>query len=296
MSMPVERNVVAERVRDRIVQPIFRRLQPVVWRAAAFEPVRRALYKYYDRKSKRSNPIHPFDQEFHVDTSGHLQGTVLGLGRGGDPSSNTGYGGSQPSMSRTALSVIPNPERLSFVDIGCGKGRALIVASEFPFRSVVGIEIAPELVRIAKNNAAVIAREHPGRPLITLVEGSALDVHNLPSGDLVVYLYTPFGENSTEQLRKNIEYLLSQEPRTVYVVSCNPIWAESFDRSPMLKRIYAETIPCYSSEIGYGPDSSTVVIIWQDRNHAPAEVPAKANRPIVLTKAGWHVELADLPD
>jgi SAM-dependent methyltransferase len=274
---------------------IFRRLQPVVHRASRFEPVRRVLFRYYDRKSTRLNPVHPFDTQYHVDTSGHLQGTVLGLGPGGDPNSNTGYGGSQPSIIRAALSATPNPERAAFVDIGCGKGRALIVASEFAFRSVVGIEISPELARIAEQNAAVIAREQPGRTPITVITGDALDIHNLPSGDLVVYLFNPFGKNLTERLRSNIETALSQETRTIYIISYNPVWGEIFDHSPLLQRVSATDIPYDSSEIGHGPDSSDVVIIWQDRKNAPSEVPVEATRPILLTKSGWHVELADPP-
>ena len=281
-----------KRSADRLVQPVLSRLQPTVRRAAGFDPLRRLLFRYYDRQSTRLNPVHPFDRQYHVDTSGRLHGTVLGLRDGGDLRTNNRYAGSQPSIIRAAVNLIPDPERVAFVDIGCGKGRALVVASEFPFREIVGIEISPELAKIAERNAQTIAHEHPERAPITVIAGDALDVHNLPSGDLVLYLYNPFGQDLTERLLKNIEYALEHEKRTIYVVYYNPVWAQVFDRSALLRRISATDIPCAAGEVDYGPDSSDVVIIWQDSDNAPSEVPIEASRSIILTKSGFHTELS----
>jgi len=41
-------------------------------------------------------------------------------------------------------------EDYDFVDIGCGKGRSIMLASDFPFRSITGIEISKTLCAIAK--------------------------------------------------------------------------------------------------------------------------------------------------
>ena len=43
-------------------------------------------------------------------------------------------------------------EQLVFVDLGSGKGRTLLLASEYPFRRIVGVELSPKLHRIAKTN------------------------------------------------------------------------------------------------------------------------------------------------
>src|SRR5690606_37629429 len=45
-----------------------------------------------------------------------------------------------------------HPNEFTFVDMGSGKGRALLVASEFAFKKIVGIEISDELHRIAERN------------------------------------------------------------------------------------------------------------------------------------------------
>lgn len=269
-------------------------MQRVVRRAARFELVRRILFKYSGRKSKRINRVHPFDIQYHVDTSGWLHGALLGSGDERDPLANSGYGGSQPSIIRAALNLIPEKEKTAFVDLGCGKGRALIVASEFSFRSVTGIEISPELAQIAERNARVLAQEHPERTQIRIVTGDALDIDSLPSGDLAIYLYHPFGKSLIERLLSNIEYALGQERRTIYVIYYNPVWGQVFDGSSLLRRISATTTPYDATEIEYGPDSNDVVIIWQDSHNAPSDVPEEAARRIVL--AGWHAELADLPE
>jgi SAM-dependent methyltransferase len=46
------------------------------------------------------------------------------------------------------------PTQGTFVDLGCGKGRVLMIASEFGFRRVVGVEFCAELCRQARANAS----------------------------------------------------------------------------------------------------------------------------------------------
>lgn len=148
---------------------------------------------------------------------------------------------------------------------------------------------------IAERNAHIVAQEHPERAPITVITGDALDIQNLPSGDLVLYLYNPFGQDLTERFLKNIEYALEQEKRAIYVVYYNPVWGQVFDRSPLLRRISATDTPCDAGEMDYGPDSSDVVIIWQDSDNAPSDVPIEASRSIVLTKSGFHTKLSGSP-
>ena len=38
----------------------------------------------------------------------------------------------------------------TFMDLGSGKGRTLLMASEYPFRRIVGVEILPELHRLPR--------------------------------------------------------------------------------------------------------------------------------------------------
>jgi SAM-dependent methyltransferase len=74
------------------------------------------------------------------------------------------YMGSQPTFIRRALDQLGDIAGSTFVDIGCSKGRPLIVASEYPFALALGCDISADLVKTANANAVVMARRYPQRP------------------------------------------------------------------------------------------------------------------------------------
>src|SRR5262245_28442779 len=76
------------------------------------------------------------------------------------------------------------PERDTFVDIGSGRGRALILAIEHGFERAVGVEIDAEHHRIARANVRRF-------PEITVEHGDAL-TFAFPPGRLVIFVYNPF--------------------------------------------------------------------------------------------------------
>ena len=98
---------------------------------------------------------HPFDRDNGTETGGHISCADLTsvslsclLG--------TGYAGVPPSTFREALKRLPiRHEDFTFIDIGCGKGRALLVAAEFPFRSLIGVEITVEMSEVSRANVAL---------------------------------------------------------------------------------------------------------------------------------------------
>src|ERR1035441_4397349 len=99
-------------------------------------------------------PIHPFDQAHGVDTSGLVPARHLVTGHANDEHV-TAYYGVAPSILRALIghwreTIPPHPiSSYTFIDVGAGKGRGLLVASEFRFRKVVGIELNPSLVRMS---------------------------------------------------------------------------------------------------------------------------------------------------
>ena len=97
------------------------------------------------------------------------------------------------------------------MDLGCGKGRALILASEHPFREVVGVELDGELAAVAARNAAIIARSSRGRR-----SGSWPTPPILPAGDLVVFLYNPFGEELVARAIANVERAMGSHGRCTW--------------------------------------------------------------------------------
>ena len=78
-----------------------------------------------------------------------------------------------------------------FVDFGCGKGRALYVASWYPFRQIIGVELDPQIASIARRN---MARARGPRSLraVQIIDGDARFVE-LPDNLRVAFFYNPFG-------------------------------------------------------------------------------------------------------
>ena len=102
------------------------------------------------------------------------------------------YEPSTPDVVNRVLDLLDvGPEGWSFVDLGSGKGRAVLLASLRPFRTAVGIEWRRGLHRRAQANLAAFAARGGPRCPIELHCGDAA-THPLPDGPLVVYLYTPF--------------------------------------------------------------------------------------------------------
>ena len=79
----------------------------------------------------------------------------------------------------------------TFVDLGSGMGRAVLLAARHPFRTIVGVEISPALHAVARDNLARVDRSSWRCRDVRLVCRDALD-YRWPPGDLVVFLFNPF--------------------------------------------------------------------------------------------------------
>lgn len=174
-----------------------------------------------------------FDHAYSVSTGGGVSWQKLATGSRSDAYS-TNYSPTPPSVVRMIFERLrPDLHDFSFVDIGCGKGRVLVLATEFPFKAVIGIEKTPELYQTACENARIIEKNHPGRPEIQLIldEAAAID---WPPGDLVIYLFHPFWKPVMEAMVHKIEEALKTERRQLFVVYVNPVLHDLLDKSPFL--------------------------------------------------------------
>jgi SAM-dependent methyltransferase len=201
------------------------------------------------------------------------------------------YAGSSPSVIRQALASLPPVDDYSFVDLGCGKGRAMIVASELDFGRILGVEISPDLAAIARRNAAAIARRFPERPEMTVVEGNAVEFA-LPEGDIVLFIYHAFGQELMQQLTRALEMRVQRYQGHLFVVYYNPVHFEFFDGSREFELWYAATIESDASEVGYAPDDKDTVVIWQNTHQRISPVYADRDRRIVILQELWRAGLS----
>ncbi len=83
-------------------------------------------------------------------------------------------------------------EETTFLDIGAGMGRAVLLAAEMPFRAVVGVEMHPALVRIARRNLTVWRKAGRALAPMRMAQNDAASFA-FPPGPCVAFLFNPFG-------------------------------------------------------------------------------------------------------
>jgi len=146
-------------------------------------------------------PTHPFDLRYGVDTSGLIDADALTSGHAHD-SYITAYWGTSPSVLRSLFthwqqSLTQTPYTLqdyALIDIGSGKGRVVMMASDFPFRSILGVELNPALTAIAKANLAKWTATPHACTGLQVLNADALGIP-LPDSPTLLYLYNPFDEH-----------------------------------------------------------------------------------------------------
>ena len=139
---------------------------------------------------------HPFDIEFGVRTSGLVAGRHLKAGHRHDRHA-TAYYAVAPSVFQGILvrwrrcRPLEPLDAYTFIDIGAGMGRALLLASDYPFRQIVGVELHPTLARIARRNLAVWRAAGRAQAPLRMHCRDAAEFP-LPAGPCLVFLFNPF--------------------------------------------------------------------------------------------------------
>jgi hypothetical protein len=143
---------------------------------------------------------------------------------------HSAYQPTDPAVFREMMAALPIDLReFTFIDMGSGKGRTLLIASEFPFRKIVGVELIPELHRAAEENIRAYrsgsgAIPHPYRPHAE-IESLCKDARQFvfPESPLVVYLFNPLPTEGLRQVTRNLEQSWRRMPRSIWIVYHNPL-------------------------------------------------------------------------
>ncbi len=114
----------------------------------------------------------------------------------------------------------------SFSDLGCGKGRALVVAAHFGFTRLKGVDFASEVCAEARNNMQQTEQDFPG---ITyeIICGNVID-YVIEPWESVFFMFNPFNEETLEIFLEKVDDSLKTHPRTIYFLYASPKHIESF--------------------------------------------------------------------
>jgi len=104
-----------------------------------------------------------------------------------------------------------------FVDLGCGKGRALLLAAELGFQKVVGVEKDVELFEIARANIKEWKKPRRGNNVVIDILNEDAETFIFPDGNIFVYLYDPFDRATFEAIATTMSKLAFERNRSVVV-------------------------------------------------------------------------------
>ena len=188
--------------------------------------------------------LHPFDLKYGTDTGGYLRPDEIGSG-GIHDAMNNGYSAVAPSVFREACrrwrETLPSSaarlEAYTFVDVGAGKGRALLLAAELPFRKVIGVELNEALARIAQKNITLWKHLARPRAKIRVMHEDAAEFR-WPRTPLLVYLNNPFECALVELLASRIAAAAVSGPGLVDLLYVNPACADTLTRQGFFKLLW----------------------------------------------------------
>lgn len=182
--------------------------------------------RYIDRK---------FESRFGVDTGGFVLKTDLTI-----HSANKTFGGHHaPTPVRVfnrMMMVLPKDLRdFTFIDFGSGKGRVLLLASNYNFQNIIGVEYAEELHAIAQKNIAIYKNKKQKclRVASMLADATTFPI---PPGKCVFFFYNPFKESVMSRVLTNIQDSYMANPRKMYFMYYNPVLSTLFDSLPFIRR------------------------------------------------------------
>lgn len=185
---------------------------------------------------------HPFDAEFGVRTSGLVAGRHLKSGHRNDRHA-TAYYGVAPSVfhalvKRWQKSRPGQPiEEVSFLDVGAGMGRAMLLGAELPFRQVIGVELNPTLARIARKNLSVWRKAERAQAPMKLICGDAVEFP-LPEGPCLAFLFNPFGAPVMRRLLAAWTKSLAAASRPLDLIYVNHEQEHVLERQAGFARIF----------------------------------------------------------
>ncbi|MEQ8824544.1 MAG: class I SAM-dependent methyltransferase [Filomicrobium sp.] len=147
----------------------------------------------------------------NIETESHVEAAKLDLGENCNHYEPISYTTFDTILDRLDIS----PARDCFLDIGCGKGRAVIMAATKPFKQVIGVELSEDLCKIAEEN---IKRAKP-KLQCQAVEIVCTDAttYQIPENVNVIFLWNPFYGPVLDTVLENIRRSLLKAPRELTI-------------------------------------------------------------------------------
>ena len=150
---------------------------------------------------------------------------------------HSAYQPTDPEGFHEMIAAIPlDITGFTFIDLGSGKGRTLMMASEYPFGRILGVELLPELNRVACENLHVYKNENQRCFAIESVCGDARSFE-FPAEPTLLYLFNPLPESGLSAVIRNLETSARNAPRPIVVLYYNPVHEHILAGNAMFRKL-----------------------------------------------------------
>ncbi len=181
-----------------------------------------------------------FDRDFGTDTGASLiQCEGLDI-RSPNWIHGIRYSPTPAAKLHEMLAALPiRHEEFTFIDFGSGKGKVLLLASDLPFKAIIGLEFSEQLHHVAQRNLASYRNKTQACKRIdcALIDATLYDVPPEPS---VCYFYNPFREPVMAQVVRRLESSLDAAPREMFIVYYRPQFHHLFSNSTYFREFRAD--------------------------------------------------------
>src|SRR5947209_4447224 len=143
----------------------------------------------------------------------------------------------EPWLFEQMMQALPiNFADFAFVDLGSGKGRCLLMAAQYGFRKIIGVEYMPQWHRIAEEN---IRKFVAGDTPAVTIKNFCMDARDFvfPAGPLVVYLFNPFPEPVLAAVLQKLQGSLQENPRPMLLAYRFPEFGPLLNKHDWLEKI-----------------------------------------------------------
>jgi SAM-dependent methyltransferase len=111
-----------------------------------------------------------------------------------------------------------------FLDIGCGKGRALCVAAHYGFKKVTGLDFSKDLCIAAEENLAITQQKFTDLQY-KVIDNDAF-YFGIPEDVDCIFMFNPFDDVIMSGVAENILESFEANPRTITLIYANPLYKQ----------------------------------------------------------------------
>jgi SAM-dependent methyltransferase len=195
--------------------------------------IREFLWESTPAQRRRRYGDAEYDWDYRVDTTSATVGwreRLIGQ-------FHSAYQPTEPALFTEMMASLKiDFQEFTFIDIGSGKGRVLLMAADYPFHRILGIELLPALHRVAQENLSAYKSDSQQCFALETVCGDAREFV-FPAEPILLYLFNPLPELALIEVMANLENSLRQFPRVVYLLYHNPLLEHVLAKHPAFSKI-----------------------------------------------------------